>query len=263
MDYNLLENKYSTNTFTDKNSQTWFCIHPQKMEELYPNGGYIIAADLKQESKEKSIGCLIGENQKIEVFPYELQLKSNEKCVGFICISGSDNLDTFIRIVKKTRKKWFLLSLLLSLLVVLVSLIAVFIGGWIIFNENKPNLDKSAISYHIEGMENKNPSNISIPLFSRIKIDSTTMEGKVHLANPVGNPCYFEYHIVLKDGNKELYQSKLIEPGTAIPSFRLNQTLEKGTYPATIRIKTYALSDHTTPMNGGEIDIELIVEEVN
>ena len=61
----------------------------------------------------------------------------------------------------------------------------------------------------------------------------------------------------------EIHKSKLIEPGTAIPTFQLNQTLKKGTYPATIRIKTYALSDYTIEMNGGEIDIELIVEEVN
>ena len=259
MDYKLLKNEYSTNTFTDKNNQTWSYINNQKMEELYPNGGYIIAADLKQEKKGHSIGYLIEQNQKAEVFPYELQLKGNEKCIGFICVSGADNRDTFIRIIKKTRKKWFLLPLL----AVLPSLIGVGIGIWMMFGNPKPSLDESAISYHIEGIENKNPNNISIPLFSSIKIDSATMAGKVHLANPAGNPCYFQYEIVLQDGDTQLYQSKLIEPGTAIPTFQLNQILKKGTYPATIRIKTYALSDYTIEMNGGEIDIELIVEEVN
>lgn len=250
-----MKNEYSTNILTDNKNQSWLYIDTKKMQELYPNGGYVIKADLKKGKKEDCVGYLTDEVQQIEVFPYAHNLKANEKCVGFICVSSEDNRDSYIRIVKKSKRGlWFLLML--------VSLCFILLGGFFYLsgNNNVPNLDDNAISYHIEGMENKDPSNISIPLFTQIKVDDKTMEAEVHLANPQGNPCYFEYHIVLKEENEDVYQSNLIEPGTAIPKFQLNRKLNKGSYDAMIRIKTFDLNDHTTPMNGGEIDIKLIVE---
>ena len=58
------------------------------MEELYPNGGYIIAADLKQEKKGHSIGYLIEQNQKQSRFPYELQLKEMKSVLVLFVLVG-------------------------------------------------------------------------------------------------------------------------------------------------------------------------------
>ena len=182
-------------------------------------------------------------------------LKSGEKCFGYIRVESEDFADAYIRIIVKKKTWLFLLPLLLLLLGLLILL------GLKLMDGKGPDLDKSAISYHIEGLENKDDSNISIPIFGKVTVDSETMESEIHLANPKGNPCYFQYKIIMKDSKEELYKSGLIEPGTAIPKVTINKQLSPGEYPAMIVVNTFALEEHTVAMNGGEMDITLIVEE--
>lgn len=255
MEFRKKEWKQETLTLVDSRRQKWSYISAKDMQQQYPNGGYLILVDLKAGKKEDAVGYLTQDDKKIEVFPYKAKLKAGETCVGFLQVESNVHKDAFVRVVK--RKKIPPLCYLLLLVLLLVG-----IGTWYLSSRPKgPDLDQNAISYHVEGLENKDPSNISIPLFAQLRVDAGTMKVQNHLANPEGNPCYFEYHILLKDGNEELYQSGLLEPGTAIPEFTLNRKLEVGSYPAEIQIKTYRLKDHTVAMNGGDIDITLVVEE--
>ena len=57
-----------------------------------------------------------------------------------------------------------------------------------------------------------------------------------------------------------MYESKWIEPGTAIMEFEIMEQLQVGEYPIEIRIKTGSLNDLEVEMNGGEIDAVLRVE---
>lgn len=255
MEYRKKKCEHENLILEDRKHQKWNYSGTKEMQKRYPNGGYLVLADLKRGKERDAIGYLVDDDKRIELFPYETTLKAGEKCVGFLAVESDVYQETFVRIVKRRKKRFLLLLLLIALLTIML-------GIWnLINNGDKPNLDENAISYHLDGITNKDPSEISIPLFTKLRIEPDTMKGEYHLANPEGNPCYFEYHIILKKDNEEVYRSGLVKPGTAIPKFTLNRKLEEGSYPAMIQIKTYKLNDHNISMNGGEIDVEIIVKE--
>ena len=128
------------------------------MRQQYPNGGYLILVDSKAGKKENAVGYLTQDDKKIEVFPHKTKLKAGETCVGFLQVESTVHEDTFVRVVKQ--KKIPPLCYLILLVLLLVG-----IGTWYLSSRPKdPNLDQNAISYHVEGLENKDPSNIPIPL---------------------------------------------------------------------------------------------------
>ncbi len=57
-----------------------------------------------------------------------------------------------------------------------------------------------------------------------------------------------------------MYESKWLEPGTAIVEIGIKEKLEAGDYPISIQVKTGSLDDPEVEMNGGEIDSVLRVE---
>ena len=153
---------------------------------------------------------------------------------------------------------------------IIICLIAVIIGGAIYFTrgtdkdkENKtldsafePNLDSNAsetASNDGNNEEADKPEGIRIP----VPADTTDIE--MNLENPAGNPCYFTFELVLKDTNETLYTSKMVEPGKAITNVTLSHGLEKGEYPAVIKISTASLEDGSA-MNGANVETTLIVQ---
>ena len=148
---------------------------------------------------------------------------------------------------------------------IIICLIAVIIGGAIYFTrgtdkdkENKtpdsafePNLDSNAsetASNDGNNEEADKPEGIRIPGYP-----------EMNLENPAGNPCYFTFELVLKDTNETLYTSKMVEPGKAITNVTLSHGLEKGEYPAVIKISTVSLEDGSA-MNGANVETTLIVQ---
>ena len=151
-------------------------------------------------------------------------------------------------------------------IIVLVILLAILVTGgmflWLSRQEEGPDLDKAAIAYEMpEGLVNTNPDSITLPGYSLLTMSNT--DGIVHipLLNPEGNTCYFVYTISLVDSNEVLYESGYIEPGNAVPGFRLNQTLEPGIYDIKVDVAAWDIKDYTVPLNGGSIEAELEVEE--
>ena len=60
--------------------------------------------------------------------------------------------------------------------------------------------------------------------------------------------------------NREtIYTSKLVEPGKAITDVTLSRALEKGEYPAVIKITTTSLTDGSA-MNGADVETVLIAQ---
>ena len=96
-----------------------------------------------------------------------------------------------------------------------------------------------------------------IKMKSAVPADTTDIE--MNLENPVGNPCYFTFELVLKDTNETLYTSKMVEPGKAITNVTLSHGLEKGEYQAVIKISTASLEDGSA-MNGANVETTLIVQ---
>lgn len=159
---------------------------------------------------------------------------------------------------------------------IIICLIAVIIGGAIYFTrgtdkdkENKtpdsafePNLDSNASETASNDGNNEKadkPEGIRIPGYPSITVPADTTDIEMNLENPAGNPCYFTFELVLKDTNETLYTSKMVEPGKAITNLTLSHGLEKGEYPAVIKISTASLEDGSA-MNGANVETTLIVQ---
>ena len=72
--------------------------------------------------------------------------------------------------------------------------------------------------------------------------------------------CFLGNIKINKKDNKLLYESKWLEPGTAIVEIEIKEKLEAGDYPISIQVKTGSLDDPEVEMNGGEIYSVLRVE---
>lgn len=183
------------------------------------------------------------------------KLSQRDKIIGYIPRENEAE-EGYIRIVK-TSNNIIIIPIILSLLI-----IGGIIGGIIAVNQNSRSfLDQAAISYQMpNGIKNENPNEIMIPVFTELVRPAGSNKVAAGLVNPEGNPCYFQYSIYLKENEQLLYESKWIEPGTAIMEFEIMEQLQVGEYPIEIRIKTGSLNDLEVEMNGGEIDAVLRVE---
>lgn len=156
----------------------------------------------------------------------------------------------------KNKKKIFVLSCGILALVIIAGILI-----WITQKEPDsaftPDLDPNAVAQTDETAEK--PEGIRIPGYPRITIPADTEDVTMNLKNPEGNPCYFTFEIVLTDGEETLYRSKMVEPGKAITNVTLSHALEKGEYPAMIKITTTSLTDGST-MNGANVETVLVVE---
>ncbi len=101
---------------------------------------------------------------------------------------------------------------------------------------------------------------IKIPGYPTIiPIKAGSAIAPIALVNPEGNPCYFCFEIVIKETGESLYQSKMVPPGQAISGVTLSKTLEKGSYPALIKITTFSVDDGS-PMNTADQAVRIDVE---
>ena len=93
------------------------------------------------------------------------------------------------------------------------------------------------------------PKGIRIPGYPEIEIPAGETKVSADFINPEGNPCYFKFELVLEESGETLYESGLVPPGKSIHEITLSRPLEKGDYPAVIKITTASL-DTNSPMNG-------------
>ena len=144
---------------------------------------------------------------------------------------------------------------------IIICLIAVIIGGAIYFTRgtDKDKENKTPDSNDGNNEEADKPEGIRIPGYPSITVPADTTDIEMNLENPVGNPCYFTFELVLKDTNETLYTSKMVEPGKAITNVTLSHGLEKGEYQAVIKISTASLEDGSA-MNGANVETTLIVQ---
>lgn len=196
--------------------------------------------------------------QSIGIYRYSANPGWSKTVVGYIPISvetekGIQN--GYIRIIKTSVLKRSLVCL-----AVLIAAVAVFLA-WYIPNRapKTPDLDEAAVAYHIEGMVNSDPNQIMLPGLGTIKLTTGQTHVEKVLLNPEGNPCYFQFRLVLRDTGETLYESGLVEPGKAIVAFDINRALEAGSYEAEVQIDTRSLEDAETPLNGGVIAVTLEV----
>lgn len=130
-------------------------------------------------------------------------------------------------------------------------------------NSPRPGLAKqvAAQSYQTTSGTAEVPQElfITLPGFVRMELPANQQTVAVNLHNPAENPCYFRISLALADGTV-LYQSNLIPPGQGLYEIALSRALTAGVYDAVLTYDTFSLADGTTPMNGAQMHIELIVQ---
>ena len=101
--------------------------------------------------------------------------------------------------------------------------------------------------------------NITIPGYGAMTLAANTLNQRVNLVNPQGNPCYFCISLVV-DG-EVVYESKLIPPGKGVYDIQLIRTLPAGRYPhAVLRYQCYSLEESPAPLNGADVVLDLWVQ---
>lgn len=101
---------------------------------------------------------------------------------------------------------------------------------------------------------------IKIPGYTQISIKSGETTWPVTLANPKENNCYFQYAVLIGDSKTPVYESELIEPGKAIRSFTVKESLAAGAYEVHLRITAYAMDGSLTQLNGADVKATLQVQ---
>lgn len=152
--------------------------------------------------------------------------------------------------------KTVMIALAIGLPICLAAAIA--FGVWIgIKNQDPWRIESGLVDYGGLSSDAGSTDQIVIPGYGEILLEAETRDVMLILPNPAGNPCYFRFSILLKEGNEKIYTSGLVPPGKAIEEIRLSRALEAGNYPAIIQIETFSLDETRTPMNGANVETVL------
>lgn len=221
---------------------------------MFPNGGFKIFSDMGKKDSPEGTNILEAEGGRASLYPYKKKLPWLKLVTGYIPAADEEGEEGFIRIIGNA---WYkLLFLILALLVCSI----IFIGGiWFADRDKVPGLDKTAVSYHIEGVKNTDSESILLPGVSVLKVKEKETHIKAALVNPDGNGCYFKYTVKLTDTGETLYSSGLIPPGKAVVEFDISRTFEAGEYPIQVGIETRDIKDQDIEYNAGNIDAKLKV----
>ena len=100
---------------------------------------------------------------------------------------------------------------------------------------------------------------IKIPGYGEVTVEQGSDTWDITLANPKDNDCYFQYTITIGGSETPIYESDWIEPGRAITSFDVSETLEEGTYEIHFNISACTMDHSHTPLNGADVKAVLNV----
>ncbi|KMZ53988.1 hypothetical protein [Dorea sp. D27] len=226
------------------------------MQALYPNGGFKVFSDIHMRENPKAEDHLAGEEAEVGLYPYQNRLAWTKRVVGYIPVVDGKGEEGFLRIVDHAWHR--LLSVILAALVCAIIFLA---GIWIARKDEVEGLDKTAVSYHVEGIKNTDSDSILLPGVSTLNGREGDTHIKAVLLNPEGNECYFRYTIKQTDTGESLYASGLIEPGKAVMEFDLNKKLESGTYPIEVIVETRDIQEPKIVYNAGNIQAQLVITE--
>lgn len=238
----------------DKEGNTWKYIGLKELHEPP-----LIFGDVTGDKAEKAKHWVIDKEKdaekKIRVFSYREKLSFFDKYYGYMEVVNEQGIEGYLRIRKKSPLK------MMIPVCMLVLIIMIGVSIWQLYQNDNPLLDETAIAYQMpNGAKNTDENSILLPGYDVLYLNEKTKQVDVALFNPEGNQCYFRFHIALKDSKKEIYQTGLIKPGTAVTSFTVQENLTSGEYPIIIQVDTIDLEDTDKSLNGGIIEAILKVE---
>ena len=245
-----IQKKDYDKSYKDKNKFEWKYYSNKKMKELfsydYKKKIKVIGEVVDKEEYEQD--SIVFNNHKLYIGNVGVNKKINRKVIGYIECGENE----YVAIV---RNNWLmLLIILLSTLFILSTIISINKG---------PKLDSSAKDYvaNIKRPADWDSTKIAIPGFNEIKAKYGEGAAYIALWNPMDNPVYFEYNVIMDKTGETILKTDLIPPGKAITKLPLKKNLKPGTYDITIKVNTYSLDDYTKPMNGGEVKTKLVILE--
>lgn len=238
--------------FQDSSGQTWKFLSKKEYKHL-PNDEKKIYADALKKDSHSAGMTLVYEKQSLGLYTYTGKSQLMECTLGYIPVVDEQGQIGCVRV----RKRSWILPILLILTVGIVAAALFFHPQ----GTTDPSLDDSAIAYRIDGVENTDPSKIMLPGMDTITLKANEQHVEQILLNPKGNPCYFRFRLILEPEEEILFESKLVEPGTAITEFDIEHGLKQGVYDARMEVQTFDLEDKEAPLNNGVIQITLNVEK--
>lgn len=222
------------------------------MKKNYPEGNFKVVGEFEKKkplSEDEGTAVILSNGETVYVRNAGYYKKSRYRVYGYIL---TENEDEFVAVIENVSWKFGLLALFMALIIG--------IGGYFIWQMNQgPDLDPALKDYvaDLKRPEGLDKTRILVPSYSEFLMNADTDTLSANLFNPDGNPCFFQYTIVLADKGTVLYKSKLVPPGKAIQDPTLTQTMKQGTYKIIVRIKSYDLNDYKTEFNGAEIPTTL------
>ena len=245
-------------TFHLNKKQKVSCYTKKQLHKKYPEGGYRILGEFSKCKKCRKRGEFKVDGQVLPFYQYRSTNRFSYKEKGYLKCEEKD--ETYIALLKNV--------LLKRILLIVLCLAIIFGGCYVAFNwktispaipELIPDIDPGATDQIPSSAEDSSaPAGIKVPGYKSITIPANTQNVEVSFQNPEGNPCYFVVSLVLSDGT-QLYQSKMIPPGTGIYEITLQKPLAPGNYDAAVKYETFSL-DELKPMNGANINITLVAQ---
>ena len=109
--------------------------------------------------------------------------------------------------------------------------------------------------------EEESTGGIAIPGWGSIRIQAGEKLVDVNLENPIDNEgkYYLSFSLYLKDQDKLLAETGLIQPGESALKLSLSHQLEPGEYEAVVLVQPYRMADGSAT-NNAEIETILIAE---
>lgn len=251
MDYKYIEKDDYDKRIKDKAGQKWNCYSKSAAKELIES--YEIVGDMDM-NRQNIHGTALKSDGKTLYFNNVHKLNPLFMSVEGYMIANEEE-PVLVRVVKRNNR----MPVLLMALLLLATASGVF---WWMNRDSGPALEDEAIAYKMpDGIpSNTDPTKIAIPGYGDLTIQAGTDELYAALVNPEGNQCYFKYRVVLKDGNKIVYESDLIKPGMAVTNVKLNQKINAGVYDIQLVVLAYSLDDYEKQLNGGVIETKLVAK---
>lgn len=109
--------------------------------------------------------------------------------------------------------------------------------------------------------EEESTGGIAIPGWGSIRIQAGEKLVDVNLENPIDNEgkYYLSFSVYLKDQDKPLAETGLIQPGESALKLSLSHPLDAGEYEAVVLVQPYRMADGSAT-NNAEIETTLIAE---
>ncbi len=225
--YTIIPNTYDKEITFD--SQKLQVYSEKKLEDLYPEGDYLVVGFIDKSNKNKAYEKIIINDKVYGVYRSNTKRSVLSHTVGYIQIDEK----TFLSVKKKNL---LLILLFLTGLLILLFCLSHFKGSNLVDNEDVP----TATPEQIENDTSEKADGNSVSIWYNLKAKSTTDSDVISLTFGNPNKSTHALKVMLYDANDVLIgQSELLEPGYKLEGINKLLNLPAGEYNCYFLVKFY------------------------